>query len=98
MITIILLNILVLCKILLLSWVITRFEPIEEIFEYITPKDPTMIAITLAIHKLLTCYRCCSLWVGLIVFGNIWMALLACLIAFIYDKFFAAWETRIKLN
>jgi hypothetical protein len=63
-------------KILLLAWFISTFEPLEWLLNGIKNIwiKITLIAIT-------GCWKCCSLWIGLLMTGDIWTALTASVIA-----------------
>jgi hypothetical protein len=75
-------------KILLLSHFIVKFEPIQWVLEIIKLKiknDNVFDHLVLNILTLLTsCMKCCSLWLGLILYG-LWPALIASYIAHIYS-------------
>jgi hypothetical protein len=83
---------LTLIKIFLLSWVITRFEPIQWVGELLP--DNLLFNI---IKTLLTCLKCCSFWLTLIWTGDIFQASLMAFIGFWYDKIIGYYENRIKL-
>jgi hypothetical protein len=63
-------------KILLLAWFISSFEPIQWLLNEIKNIwiKITLIAIT-------GCWKCCSLWLGLLMTGDIWISLGASVIA-----------------
>ena len=63
-------------KILLLSWFISSFEPIQWLLNEIKNIwiKITLIAIT-------GCFKCASFWIGLLMTGDIWISLGASVIA-----------------
>lgn len=63
-------------KILLLAWFISSFQPLEWLLNEIKNIwiKITLIAIT-------GCWKCCSLWLGLLMTGDISTALTASVIA-----------------
>ena len=63
-------------KILLLSWFTSYFVPLQWLLELIPWKMCKLISIAIT-----SCWKCCSLWVGLILTGNIWISLGASVIA-----------------
>lgn len=71
----------ILVKIFLLSFLINQFEPLQWILDLL-PKT----LLTAIITMLLTCLKCTSFWVGLIISGDIFIASGAFLIGFIIDK------------
>lgn len=82
----------ILISIWLMSWVITRFEPIHIILEFL----PDNIFFNL-LRLLLTCLKCVSFWLTLILTGSIlWSSALA-FISFWYDKVIGPIENRVKL-
>jgi hypothetical protein len=82
-----------LLNILLLSWVITKFKPIQIILEILP--DNILFNMT---RLLLTCIMCCSFWLTFCLIGDIYLASLNAFVAFWYSKIFGYWENRIKLN
>lgn len=63
-------------KILLLSWFVSSFAPLQWLLELIPHKLTKLILMTIT-----GCWKCCSLWVGLILSGDIWISLIASVIA-----------------
>ncbi len=81
-----------LTKLFLLSWLITRFEPIQMILELMPDKlIPNLFKL------LLTCLKCVLLWLTLIYTGNIFLAAGMSFIGFWYDKFIAPIENKVRL-
>jgi hypothetical protein len=88
-----------LCKILGASFFITKFAPIQWILELIQPSDkthPFLVLISNLISILLTCFSCCSFWVGTIFFG-FWFGIGAYVIAYFYIQILAPYVEKIKL-
>ena len=73
--------IIILIKIVLLAFLITQFEPIRWLLNLL----PSNL-ITAILTLLLTCLKCCSFWIGLIMTLDIYMAASAFVIGFILDK------------
>jgi hypothetical protein len=82
-----------LIKILLLSWVITKFKPLQIILEILP--DNILLNMT---RLLLTCIMCCSFWLTFCLMGDIYLASLNAFLGFWYSKIFGFYENRIKLN
>lgn len=80
-------------KILLLSWVITRFKPIQIIIELL----PDNLLFNL-VKLLLTCAMCVSFWLTLSLTQDVYLASLNAFILFWYDKIFAYYENRVRLR
>jgi hypothetical protein len=67
-------------KSILLAFLITQFEPIQWILDMLPNNLFTAIITTL-----LTCLKCVSFWVGLII-GGFWIGCTAFIIGFVIDK------------
>lgn len=80
-------------EIFLLSWVTTRFTPIQMILEILPDK-----LIFNLVALLLTCLMCVSFWTSLIITQDIYLAGLSAFIGFWYDKIFGFYEKRVRLN
>ena len=86
-------TILLLIKLLLLSWFITSFEPIQMLLDLLPDK------IYWNILKLITsCLKCCAFWITFIYTGDIFMASGISLVAAIFDKTINSWLHRVRLN
>ena len=85
---------LIICKILLLAWFVTRFEPVQWIIDILFEgkEDLTSKLMYLA----LTCSKCLALWCGIILSQNIFTAIVACFLMVIYEKTIGKWEKRIE--
>ena len=84
-------EIILILKIIGLSWFITRFPLLEVIFSYL-PEN----IFTLVFKLMFECLKCTSFWIGLII-GGIWIALISSFISMLYDKILGEWEKNIKL-
>lgn len=76
----------IILKILLLAWFITKFEPISWILEILEPSIPKNNISTLIfnISRLsLGCLKCASFYIGLIM-GGFWVGCLSSFIAYLY--------------
>lgn len=84
-------EIIMISKILLICWLITRFQPLQMILD-ILPDN-----LILNIFKLLlSCLMCLSTWTILIITGSLFLAAAGAFIAFWYDKLIGPYELRIK--
>jgi hypothetical protein len=65
----------------LIAWFITHFEPIRDRLErlYLIKRLEKVIDIV-------TCFKCLSFWSVLIVTWNVYYAIFASLIAYLYDS------------
>jgi hypothetical protein len=81
-----------LISIWLLSWFITRFEPLQMTLELLPNK------LLWNLIKLLTsCLKCVSFWITLGYTGNIILASGIAFISFWYDKFIGPIERKVRL-
>jgi hypothetical protein len=80
-------------KIFLIAYTISRFTPIEMILELLPDK-----LIYNLLRLLMSCSRCLALWVGIILTGNIWLAMSVSFFMVIFEKTFGFWEKKIRLN
>lgn len=85
----------IIIKCLCISFVITRFEPINWIMEPILKKTNNNL-ILLILNQMISCYKCCSFWLTLLYTQNIFYASLAFIIAYTYDKTIGVREKRIR--
>lgn len=78
----------ILIKILLASWFITSFRPLHDTIEFFKSliKNNFVYIIVDTLHEMITCLKCCNFWVGLILFQDIWLALIASFIANLYTQ------------
>lgn len=76
----------------IISWFITRFEPLQMILELLPNK------LIYNLFKLLvTCLKCVSFWITLIMTEDIFLAALIAFISFWYDKIIGPQERKVKL-
>ena len=76
----------------LVSWFITRFEPLQMILELMPNKLlPNLFKL------LITCLKCTSFWLTLIYTQNIVLASGMAFISFFYDKFIGPIERKVRL-
>ena len=81
-------------KIFVISWFITRFQPIqvyiggvlEGINEGLFKKRPSIYTLFGLLIKPISCIKCCAFWLGLITTGNIFISIIVSIIAHHYDK------------
>lgn len=81
-----------LISIWLLSWFITRFEPLQMVLELL----PNKLVFNL-VKLLTTCIKCVSFWITLGYTQNIIYASGIAFVSFWYDKWIGPIERRIKL-
>jgi len=74
-------SLIILGKILLSAYTVSRFEPLKMVLDLLPDK-----LIFNLINLLLTCSKCLSFWIGIIFFGDIWMGMLASLIITVLEK------------
>lgn len=89
----------ILCKILGVSFFITKFSPIQWILDLLQSSEKTKPIFTLLynmISILLGCFSCCSFWVGTIFFG-FWWGISAYVIAYLYNQILAPFIEKIRL-
>jgi hypothetical protein len=87
-------TILVIGKILLLSWFITRFEPVQWIVDILFEGKQDLTSKMLQLT--LTCSKCLSFWLGVIISQDIFLAIIGCFLMVIYEKTIGKWEQRIE--
>jgi hypothetical protein len=76
----------------LVSWFITRFEPLQMVLELMPNKLlPNLFKL------LITCLKCVSFWLTLLYTGNIVFASGMAFISFFYDKFIGPIERKVRL-
>ena len=76
----------------LVSWFITRFEPLQMVLELLPNK------LLFNLFKLLTtCLKCVSFWITLCYTQNIVLASGIAFVSFFYDKFIGPIERKVRL-
>lgn len=85
-------------KIFLLGWFISRFSPIQWILEGIEnnfhAKRHFIHMTFFLIREMTSCGKCSAFWVGLVI-GGLWPALIASFLSFWYDKLLSPYENKI---
>lgn len=76
----------------LVSWFITRFEPLQMVLELL----PNKLLYNL-FKLLITCLRCVCFWATLLWTGDIVLASGMAFISFFYDKFIGPIERKVRL-
>ena len=76
----------------LVSWFITRFEPLQMVLELL----PNKLLFNL-FKLLITCLKCVSFWITLVYTQNIILASGMAFISFWYDKFIGPIERKVRL-
>ena len=89
------LYIIIIIKALLLSFLITRFQPLQDFIEILI-KESNSILISIPAN-ILVCIKCTTFWITLFMSGSIYIAIVAMILAWIYDNRFKYWENKIKL-
>lgn len=99
-----------LCKIFLIAYFITRFEPVQSILNefgdwvYATKKNSKNFfvkiteLITLILVSALTCSKCLSFWLGVFLFRDFYLAASASLLMTIFERTIGNWLERVNLN
>ena len=87
--------ILIITKILLLSWVISSFRPLHDVIDLFkgTIKNPILFLVVDLLHEMISCLKCLSLWLGLILTHSIWIACLTSYIGYLY-----MWVVRPRIE
>ena len=91
--------IIILSKVLGLSFFITKFSPIQWILELVQPSEKTNTFLVLLynlISILTGCFSCCSFWTGTLMFG-FWYGISAYFIAYLYNQILAPFVEKIRL-
>jgi hypothetical protein len=83
---------LILFKIFIISWFISRFEPIHMALEAL----PNKLVYNL-IRLILTCLKCLAFWITLTWTQDIFLASLMAFIGFWYDKIIGRIENKVRL-
>ena len=81
-----------LISIWLVSWLITRFEPLQMALELL----PNKLLYNL-FKLLITCLKCVSFWMTLIITEDIFIASGMAFVSFWYDKVIGPEERKVKL-
>lgn len=92
-------QLIVLSKILGLSFFITKFAPISWVLDLLQPTEgsrPFAILIYNIVSILTGCFSCCSFWTGTLLFG-FWYGISAYVIAYIYNQLIAPFVEKIRL-
>lgn len=80
-------------KTLLMSWLVTRFEPLQWILDLL-PNNK----VKFLLQDATTCMKCMSLYLGLVISGDIYVAALASLLSVFYNKTIGEWEQKVKFK
>ena len=76
----------------LISWFITRFEPLQMVLELL----PNKLLFNL-FKLLITCLKCVTFWITLGYTQNIVLASGIAFVSFFYDKFIGPIERKVRL-
>jgi hypothetical protein len=93
-------QLIILSKILGLSFFITKFSPIQWILDIIRPSEKVNTFIQLMYNILVVitgCFSCCSTWIGFII-GGFWYGISAYFIAFLYNQLISPYIEKIRLQ
>ena len=80
-----------LIKPLLLAWFISNFEPGQQLIDKVYKYIPKRLQPT---RTYLECFKCLSFWITLIMTGDIYIAILYSIIAYIYTRLI----NQLKIN
>lgn len=94
LISILKINGIILGKTLLLSYLIVHFKPVQDIIAAVGEGLKNVIFDYFT--ELVSCMLCLSFWICLIMSGNIYLAVIAYIIAKIYQVRFSHWENWTK--
>jgi len=87
-------------KVFALSFVITKFTPLQWFIESLEPLSKKNIVTNLIVNilSLLTsCHPCCSLWLGFIL-GGFWIGIFTYVLTYVYNNsILNSWE-KIYVN
>ena len=72
-------------KCLLISWLMTHFEPLQNLIDLIF-KNYSNNKFIMLFYNAITCFKCISFWITLIVTFNIYAAIINSIIAYTYIK------------
>ena len=72
----------IIIKSLLIGWIITRFAPLSIMLDLLPNK-----LIYNSIKLLLTCSKCCTFWMSLILFKDIYLAISSSFIMVLLEKY-----------
>lgn len=88
---------LIISKILLLSWFISSFRPIHDLINWIKSMitNPFLYLVVDFTHEMFSCIKCCSFWLGL-VSGNFWLGLVSSFTSYIYIMKIQPWIEKYK--
>lgn len=79
-------------KVMLISYTISRFEPLKMVLDLL----PDNLFFNL-LRLLLTCSKCLSFWVGIII-GGIWIGMVSSFTMTIFEKTIGRWIDKVRLN
>lgn len=92
-------TIITILKILGLSFVISKFYPLQYLIEAVEPlfkKKPIYQLLYNMFSILTSCFNCLCLWVGIII-GGFWIAILSYVISYLYtNSIVSRWEYQPK--
>ena len=81
-------------QIFLITWLVTRFEPLKIILELLPDKYILLNMVIL----LLTCSKCFAFWFSLIYTQDIFISAFMSFMMMIYEKTIGFWENRVRLR
>ena len=82
----------ILIKIILLTWFITHFEPIQTLLDKIYKYLPKGIQFT---RSYAGCFKCVTFWITLLITFNIFYAIGLSMIAYTYDRIISSFKINI---
>lgn len=75
----------IILKVMLISWLITNYDPIKWIFDIFRPKNRIVSLIYNIVQLAFTCLKCCSLYIGWIM-GGLYIGITCSFIGYLYDS------------
>lgn len=82
----------ILIKIILLTWFITHFEPIQTLLDSVYKYLPKRIQFT---RSYAGCFKCVTFWITLLLTFNIFYAIGLSIIAYTYDRIMSSLRINI---
>ena len=69
-----------------LGWLTASFEPLQELLKPIKNKISDKYYLVFYLKTAVSCHKCLSFWITLLLTGNIVLAAAAAFFAYVFDK------------
>lgn len=76
----------IILKAFLLGFFLAHFEPLQEALKPVKKRMKDKYFLVFYLKTSMSCHKCLAFWSGLIMSGNLYFAIAASLIAFVFDK------------